>query len=362
MVVSAPAAADPELVAIPIRNGRPAGERLLIKAAVEPFHGSGRTTPGGALLYQTYASGRPTVFVGTLDSGDQLGPWKPLNLIANQLTWPVFSPDGKSVAYSAFDSRGGTSVVRVRSLLTGEDRELSRINGPDLFCAPASRRPNLFCRQQNGPKTDVLSVALDSGLVEKVGSVEPGLPLHATADDQMLWIKRGREGQLFLWEIGTDRETALPSGVRHSSLDGRWYMRIFLGSDNRNAIQIRPVSSGPDDWKHLAFIRMNWISRLFPGQADAANFTSDGKWVVYQDKDDSGKVGLYRVSTSGGEPERLGDYPIGDTDNGLRISDDGRRFLAVPYLPPGRRQTEIWSLENFIPAAASSAAKPAAKR
>jgi hypothetical protein len=206
-------------------------------------------------------------------------------------------------------------------------------------------------------------VALDSGLVEKVGSVDGQmLVVHATADDRMLWIKRAREGLMSLWEIGTDRETASPREVRHASLDGRWYMRIFLGSDNRNVIQIRPVSSGPDDWKHLAFIRMNWISRLVPGIADAANFTSDGDWVVYQDKDASGKVGLYRVSTSGGEPERLGDYPIGDTNNSLRISDDGRQFLAVPYLPLGSRQTEIWSLENFIPAAAPSAAKPAATR
>ena len=105
IVVSAPAAADPELVAIPIRDGRPAGERFLIKAAVEPFF-RGKTTPGGALVYQAFPGGRPTVFVGTLDSGDHLGPWKPLNLVANQLTWPVFSPDGKSLAYSAFDSRG----------------------------------------------------------------------------------------------------------------------------------------------------------------------------------------------------------------------------------------------------------------
>ena len=87
-------------------------------------------------------------------------------------------------------------------------------------------------------------------------------------------------------------------------------------------------------------------------------FTPDSKWIVYHDKDADGKDGLYRVSVSGGPPERLGDYPSSESGSLLYISPDGRQVLAGDLTPP--KPPAFWVLENVIPAAAASA-KPAAK-
>ena len=117
---------------------------------------------------------------------------------------------------------------------------------------------------------------------------------------------------------------------------------------------IRPTSGDNDDVKLLVQTRMQlsaviWLAPI--------RFTPDSKWIIYHDKDADGKDGLYRVSVSGGPPERLGDYPSSESSSLLYISPDGRQFLAGDLTPP--KPPAFWVLENVIPAAAS--AKAAAK-
>jgi hypothetical protein len=73
----------------------------------------------------------------------------------------------------------------------------------------------------------------------------------------------------------------------------------------------------------------------------------DDNWLIYQNLDTDGTFGLYRVSTSGGQPERLGDYPTNDTGAFLAVSPDNRQFLVQSDVP--RRPPEFWALENFLP-------------
>jgi hypothetical protein len=89
-------------------------------------------------------------------------------------------------------------------------------------------------------------------------------------------------------------------------------------------------------------------------------YCSDSKWIVYKDKDDNGKDGFFRVSKSGGEPQRLGDYPSSEITSLIEASPDARQFLinAVSNeVPP----PEFWLLENFIPKPPPLPARPAAK-
>jgi Tol biopolymer transport system component len=78
------------------------------------------------------------------------------------------------------------------------------------------------------------------------------------------------------------------------------------------------------------------------------DFTPDGNWIVYEDKDSDGKDGLFHIAVTGGSPERLGDGVPGSHMGMLRVSPDGRKVLVVS-MNTGGNANEIWSLENFSP-------------
>jgi hypothetical protein len=96
------------------------------------------------------------------------------------------------------------------------------------------------------------------------------------------------------------------------------------------------------DWRKLA-----------PGRrVYALDFTLDGNWRVFTGQDADGKEGLFRVATSGGQPERLGDIPNRSLNGDISVSPDGKTFFADTI-----NSRETWVLENFEPK--QEVAKPA---
>jgi Tol biopolymer transport system component len=91
----------------------------------------------------------------------------------------------------------------------------------------------------------------------------------------------------------------------------------------------------------------DWKPLIPLSAASQSGFSPDGKWIFYHDKDAAGKDGLYRVATSGSDPERLGDFPTGNPRGTLRISPDGRRVIAL--IGADNASPETWLLENFEP-------------
>ena len=128
------------------------------------------------------------------------------------------------------------------------------------------------------------------------------------------------------WEIGAQQETILGRAWA-ASPDERW-----IGRWEKEVIEIRPMSGG--DWRTLV---------SFKNRSPIA-FTPDGNWLVYQDTDEGVKQGLFRASTSGGQPERLGDLPSGSKLALLYISPDGQKIIADTHAP-----AELGLLENFEP-------------
>jgi hypothetical protein len=136
---------------------------------------------------------------------------------------------------------------------------------------------------------------------------------------------------LVRWEIGSPTWTTLWDSAGYTtwpSPDERWIAR-----KKNSKVEIRPMSGG--DWRPVAPDR----------EMLNENFTSDGNWLVYYGRDAAGKLGLFRVATSGGEPERLGDYPNTGKDTGdIWLSPDGQTFFADTG-----NSNELWMLENFEP-------------
>ena len=71
---------------------------------------------------------------------------------------------------------------------------------------------------------------------------------------------------------------------------------------------------------------------------------------MHRDVDATGIQVLSRVSLTGGQPERVGDYP-GAPGGGLRISPDGGEIIAAVF---NWEKYDLWVLDSFIPSAQQS--------
>jgi hypothetical protein len=328
------------LGAVPIRNGRKAGARLQLRTLPAPM---ARTMPNGSLLLSlndTPPGAQRESWFGVLNDGDTSVTWSPVSTVGT-LALPMFfawSADATRFAYVSGDIRQAMRTLRVKTLSTGDDRELyraERLSG----CAAAHHSERLFCARAVDGDTEVVAVSLDSGRIEPQGRLRGQMSLHQiTSDDRSLTFL---DGPGFVeWEIGTQNQR--PSRFYRSD-DRRWSMTV---GPEQPAIRIRP-GDGNGDWRLL-------VNRNVPVPSNAAipvRFSPDGDWVVYHDRDGSGRDGLYRVATAGGEPQRLGDYPTRLPSSVLTISRDGRRFIMHAPARDPQPSRDYWMLDNFLPVA-----------
>jgi Tol biopolymer transport system component len=325
------------LYLLPMKDGSPAGDPVFVR------YGSfwaGRTTPEGALVYESIPRGGfPVVSVTTLDSNNRLGMWKPLGLSTGRMTNPIpsWSPDGSQIAYIATNEDAGQSgwIVRIHNVVTGEEREvLRRTGGGPLYCFWAAQHPTLFCSQQSARATDVFSVSVDSGQASSLTTFPEGRSLRGRSrDDRQLYMS-GPAG-LVKWDVGLRQETV--TVVRGQLTEGG-----VISPDERWVISsgdfaIRALSGG--DWRRLAALR---------APTGLVAFTPDGDWILFHNSDSSGNH-LFRIPTAGGTPEPVGDSPCKSPIGSLHISPDGHKIVAVCFNADSTR--ELWKLENFEPAA-----------
>ena len=328
------------LGAVPIRNGRKAGERLPLRTLPAPM---ARTMPNGSLLLSLNDSppgAQRESWFGVLTQGDTAITWSPVSTVGTLFPSAFFawSGDATRFAYVSGDIRQTLRTVRVKTLATGDDRELyraERISG----CAAAHRSDTLFCARAVEGETEVVAVSLDSGRIERRGRLRGQMSLHQiTRDDRSLIFF---DGPGFVeWEIGTQNQRPVPS---YRSADRRWNMTI--GREGTE-IRVRP-GDGNGDSRSL-------VTRNVPVPVTAVmpiRFSPDGDWVLYHDRDGRGKDGLYRVATAGGEPQRLGDYPTRLPTSTLTISRDGRRFILHAPARDPQPSRDYWMLDNFLPVA-----------
>lgn len=106
----------------------------------------------------------------------------------------------------------------------------------------------------------------------------------------------------------------------------------WIGRRNKDTTEIRPMSGG--EWKPLVSASPTHIA-----------FTPDGNWLLYHDVDAAGNDSLFRVSTAGGRPERIGPFPSSSKlAPWMSVSPDGQKILME-----STSKSERWLLENFEP-------------
>jgi Tol biopolymer transport system component len=329
---------------LPIKDGKAAGELAFVKYGDFRY---AQTTATGTLIYHAVKPGGAwAVYLASLDANGHPGDWKRLDLSLGNISnpFPAWSSDSNQIVYvaqSEDNGQAGGQVVHVRNISTGEDRAIYHSRG-FTTCIWAPQQPKLFCGDRADQKTELDSIAVDSGEITRLHSFS-GKSLwidNPSRDNQSLYIVRGPEtggAQMVRWDIASQQETLIDQYPDETwgemSPDERWLIRM-----NGKGVEIRPMSGG--DWKTL-------VSRL--PQVGHVDFTPDGQWFLYQDVDSTGKPILSRVASAGGQPERLGDFPTRAPSGTMRISPDGSKVMVTA----GEYGTayEMWSLENFVPPA-----------
>jgi Tol biopolymer transport system component len=306
----------------------------------------GYTTMSGALVYEDKSASPSNVDVSlaSIDPEDRIGDWRPIDLNTNGASnsWPSFSPDGLQIAYVAKDADPARRDVIVRDLATGQERELYRSLYGSVACQFSPRNPKLYCTQEKEKgETELISVAVDSGAVEKITTLAGSrFLLSVSRDDQAFffsgnaWLLGTYEPPILRWDRTTQQESTIEPASEDQRLisvspDGRLIVRLLDG-----VISIRPINSG--NWKVLA----SGVPVILPPLV-----MSDGKWVLYEMVDSTGRPALFRVSTTGGNSERLGDLP--NNGGAFFFSPDGHQVLAIAEK---RVDHSLSVLENFVPA------------
>lgn len=352
--------------ALPMKDGQTAGERIAIADADE-YRVS--ATRGGSVVLQKAGQGRPrsrqSVYLASLDDDGHLSEWKGQDIVGTFGAYPTWSADSRQFAYVAFSGPAALSApaVRVHTVAGGGDSLLfpgvpqTVMNGTVGNCLWAATRPLIYCGVFQGPaeanggrsaggqrgpgpfSTKVLSIASDTGRMEEIGSLVGVRFFQRLSPDDRTLISFVKVGPPALrtgarqWEMSSspEKETTF-AGVVESNVsespDGRWVYRAIAASGNRTEYQIRSTGGGDADWKSLMHVNRPTAPQEPTALPVPVQYSPDSRWILYHDRDVSGKDGLFRVSTSGGEPQRLGDYPTSGLSSLMSISPDGRKILV----------------------------------
>ncbi len=343
--------ADAWLVAV--AGGKAQGEPMFVKKDWG-FLPMGFTSSGA--FYYGVSNNVWDVQVAELDpaGGNTVSPQPPAFQRGNTRS-PAWSPDGRSLA--AVDAREPSQAVIIRSMDTGEERELrvgERTIGmgairwtPDgkAVVVPGSepgKGENLFrIDVQTGQVTALMPLPALGGWPRFQFSRDGntmfyvGPPVPAEADGARLVahdLKSGQETQI-VQRRGLYAGVISPDGQRLllATFDGKFHVLLVMPASGGEAREVVRFEGG------------------FPG---SPSWTSDGRSIIYLTRANARKDGqwqAWRVAAEGGEPQRMG--LIGARQLvGFAMHPDGRR-VAISNV---RVDLEVWVMENFLPKAAGA--------
>jgi Tol biopolymer transport system component len=354
--------------ALPIHDGKPQGEALLIRADINPS--SLGLTRSGALYYGVGDSGSH-MYVASADfetgrvlSAPTIIPKPHVGLI----DFPAWSPDGKLLAYlSRRDSNSRSSqmtAVVIRSIESGSVRELR----PELPHLNADNTRPLWTPDGRSLLVTATDRAGQRGIYR--------IDAHTGAAVPLVVGQQGREtvtlravsrdgGTLFIGrrDLKSDEEALIARSATDGSerelarRKGAWGRGTDVSPDGRTiAAGSRDASTGTTT---LWLIPVDGgeprpLLRLSPPEmiiGSLVHWSRDGKaLLIGKDRGDGTPNELWRISAADGAARKVS------------LNADWAQFLAVPgrhstdFHPDGQHvafmmgksQLEIWALENFI--------------
>jgi len=350
---------------IQVADGKPRGPAELVKQdfgkRILPM---GFTREGS--LYYGLETGMMDVYTASLDfkTGKLLAaPKKATESFVGSNSKPDWSPDGRYLAY--ISQRGplweGSFVVCIRSLETGEERDLSpRLSYIFTLRWSPDGRSILLSARSTKNRFGLFLLDIKSGNVTPVVLNREGVQVGWTGptwspDGKAIFYVRQESGNRRAsiivardLETGQEREVyrlSVGTNIVHGSSvspDGKWVgFRSFDQQTGVVSLQVVPTGGGVS----RELVRLEKGENI-PGFTPL-EWTADARQLLFS-KGPTGPQDLtfeiWRVSMDGGKPQRLDLATDGFRD--LRIHPDGKRIAFSAGQPT---TAEVWVMENFLP-------------
>ncbi len=279
----------------------------------------------------------------------------------------AWSPDGKYLAYcSSPVTSNGPRVIRIRSLETGQERELAN-KLTDFTClrwSPDGRSllasdlvaykpeetswPSRVCRIDvaTGESTILLEEKNNYAVMMAELSPDGSTLFYNTG---LAIIRRematGQEKEIFqytskapwaAWALSPDGEfiAAGCNEVRDANKSAGWIKKVLLIT--------------PQDGHATELLR--WDEPA--GYLTNMSWSPDGKSVLFTlHKNEKQTDEFWQVATDGGQPRKIMETKSSmGRPYGLRVHPDGQRIVFSESVVHG----ELWAMENFLPAGAGA--------
>jgi Tol biopolymer transport system component len=344
----------PDLWLVKVAGGKPEGEPQMLKSSVGVVEPMG-VTLGGALYYGISSSITDVYEVGIdPQTGKITSPAKKAVLLyEGQNAFPDYSPDGKLLAYiSSFEMPAGRAqrVIGILSPETGQVRELN----PDLrsYAYPQWAPDGRFISVEGislDNRQGIFRVDVQTGDVVPIVLIDKGTEIysHRWAKDGKLMFystgdRDGKSGSVFVHNFETGREERLagsPSDAQWMDIspDGKWL--VLMNRGEKRSIRILPTSGGEP--------REIYSFEEQEGPLLTPAWSADGRYIYFPKAQKSPIYDLYRVSVDGGEAQKI-DLSMGRFRH-FSVHPDGQR-LAFSSLGATPKDSEVWVMENFLPA------------
>jgi TolB protein len=211
---------------------------------------------------------------------------------------PRLSPKATRVAYVSF--LGGRPNVRVIDVASGQQRPLVTTDAISFAPRFSSDGSRILFSMMLGSNSDVYVVDAAGGLPQRL-TTSPGIDTDPSfsPDGSKIAFESDRSGsqQLYVMDADGSNQRRLTFGTGWYaapdwSPDGGWIAFVRRGSDGRHIGILKPdgtaekiLTVGPTD--------------------EGPSWAVNGRELVFQRTDPTGRNGIYRVSIDGGEPRKI---------------------------------------------------------
>jgi Tol biopolymer transport system component len=351
------------LWALAFADRRPQGAPELVTESINSARSMGVSRSGA--LYLRVGAGDRDIAVATIDlaTGKQTGPLaRPIQTFIGTNLQPAWSPDGKFLAYASLRGVSDPRILAIRSVDTGEVRELrpkiAYFN--QMSWAPDSRALVTGGTDLKG-RDGVFRIDARTGEVETIVLLPQDYANSYpqwSPDGKRIYYRRQLTDGVRSRDVafverhlasGEEREVARGDlGSINLSPDGRW---IAAGKSDQStgssAVVLIPIDGG----------ETREILRGSQGQPILAGFngmpwTPNGRGVIVRRRSSGDRresnTELWLVPIADAPPRKL-DIDTSKWATGnigvISLSPDGRQIAFLT----GQGKSEVWVLENFLP-------------